>query len=121
MQGDAITIATQNVRSLGQGFIGRRKRKEIKTLFKLTTHPANILLLQETKSPEAACLKQARFIESKGGSSLWNEVTFSAQSGRFKGGTGIILSERTTTLVSHHGILYPGRAQFIVLNINAQL
>lgn len=56
----------------------------------------DILLLQEIKLPEAACLKQARFIEFKGGTSLWNEGSFSAQTGRFKGGTGIILSERLT-------------------------
>jgi hypothetical protein len=32
-----MTIATQNVRCLGQGLAGRRKRKELKNLFKHTT------------------------------------------------------------------------------------
>lgn len=121
MQGITLNIATQNSRSLGQGFLGQRKRKEIKSLFKNTNPTTDILLLQEVKLPEAACLKQARFIEFKGGSSLWNEGTFSAHSGRFKGGTGIVLTESMATCVTHHGILYPGRAQYVILNLNPQL
>ena len=78
MKGERFTIATQNVRCLGQGFTGRKKRKEIKDFFRQTTPPTDILLLQEVKLPEEACLKQARFIEAKGGSSLWNEGNFSA-------------------------------------------
>ena len=85
MKGDKITIATQNAGGLGQGLAGRRKRKELKTLFQLTTPPTEILLLQEVKLSEEACLKQARYIEFRGGTSLWNEGSFSAQSGRFKG------------------------------------
>ena len=118
MKGDKLTIATQNVRSLGQGLAGRRKRKEIKNFFKLTTPTTDILLLQETKLPEEACLKQARYIEFRGGTSLWNESSFSAQSGRFKGGTGIVLSERIAAAVTHHGILYPGRAQYITIRLS---
>ena len=94
MKGDKLTIATQNARGLGQGLAGRRKRKELKNIFKLTTPSTDILLLQEIKLPEEACLKQARYIEFRGGTSLWNEGSFSAQSGRFKGGTCIVLSER---------------------------
>jgi exonuclease III len=121
MKGDKLTIATQNVRCLGQGFIGRRKRQEIKDIFKHTKPMTDILLLQEVKLPEAACLKQARFLEFKGGASLWNESTFSAQSGRFQGGTGIILTERLAQVVTNHGVLYPGRAQYVTLNLSARL
>lgn len=115
---EEITIFTQNTRSLGRGFQGRRKRKEIKSISLHTTPITDILLLQETKLPEAACLNQARFIETKGGSSLWNEAAFSAQTGRFKGGTAIVLSARMAAAVTHHGILYPGRAQYVVLHIS---
>ena len=87
MIGDKLTIATQNVRGLGQGLAGRRKRKELKSLFQLTTPPTEILLLHEVKLSEEACLRQARYIEFRGGTSLWNEGSFLAQSGRFKGGT----------------------------------
>jgi hypothetical protein len=87
MKGDRLTIATQNTRWLGQGFAGRRKRREIKDIFKHTAQPTNILLLQEIKIPEATYLKQAHFVEFKGGSCLWNENSFSAQIGRYKGGT----------------------------------
>jgi endonuclease/exonuclease/phosphatase family metal-dependent hydrolase len=121
MKGEEITIATQNTRGLGQGFNGRRKRREIKNIFKNTTPKADILLLQETKLPEEASLKQARFVEFRGGSSLWNEASFSAQSGRFTGGTGIVLSERMSMAITHHGILFPGRAQYVVLNLSTRL
>ena len=121
MQAESIMIATQNTRSLGRGFLGRKKRKEIKNLFYNTTPPTDVLLLQEVKLPESACLKQARFVEFKGGSSLWNKGTFSAHSGRFKGGTGIVLSPRMASRVTHHGILYPGRMQYIVVNITPQV
>lgn len=121
MKGDKLTIATQNVRGLGQGLARRRKRKELKNTFKLTTPPTEILLLQETKLPEDACLQQARYIEFRSGTSLWNEGSFSAQTGRFKGGTGIVLSERIAAVVTHHGILYPGRAQFVTLRLSSSL
>lgn len=112
MKGDRLTIATQNVRGLGQGFAGKRKRQELKDLFKHTTPPADVILLQETKLPEAASLNQARFMEQKGGISLWNEAPFSAHSARYKGGTGMIISERLATNLTNHGVVYPGRAQF---------
>ena len=121
MIGEPITIATQNTRSLGKGFTGRRKRKEVKALFRQTTPSTDILLLQEIKIPEAACLHQARFIEFKGGTSFWNEVAFSAQTGKFKGGTAIVLASSMASKATHHGILYPGRAQYVVLNINTQV
>ena len=121
MKGDKLTIAIQNARGLGQGLAGRRKRKELKILFQNTTPPTDILLLQEVKLSEEACLKQARYIEFRGGTSLWNEGSFSAQLGRFKGGTGIVLSERTSALVTHHGILYPGRAQYVVMRLSSLL
>lgn len=114
-------IATQNTRGLGQGLVGRRKRKDLKNLFRFTTPSTDILLLQEIKLPEEACLKQARYIEFRGGTSLWNEGSFSAQTGRFKGGTGIILSERLASSVTHHGILYPGRAQYVVFQLIPRL
>ena len=121
MKGEEITLATQNTRGLGQGFFGKRKRKEIQNLYKNTTPKTDILLLQETKLPEDASLKQARFVEFRGGSSLWNEATFSASTAKYKGGTGIILSERMAISVTHHGILFPGRAQYVVINLSPRL
>ena len=87
MKGEKLTVATLNVRCLGQGFIGRRKRKDIKDIFKYTTHPTDILALHEVKLPKIACMKQARFIEPKGGTSFLNEGTFSVQTCRFTDGT----------------------------------
>jgi exonuclease III len=121
MKGDKITVATQNARGLGQGFTGRRKRQEIKDIFKRTTPPTDILLLQETKVPELSSLKQARFLEFRGGSSLWNEATFSAHSARFKGGTGMILSEHMASIITNHGVLYPGRAQYATFQLSQNL
>ena len=116
-----MTISTQNTRSLGRGFFGKRKRKEIKSVYLHATPITNILLLQEVKLPEIDCLKQAKCIETRGGTSMWNEAQFSAQTGRFKGGTGIVLTAKMAKVVTHHGILYPGRAQYVVLNISPTL
>ena len=121
MKGDRITIASQNTRGLGKGFPGSRKRRDIKNLFTQTTPATDILLLQEVKLPEEACLKQARFIELRKGISLWNEGSFSARTTRFKGGTCIILSERMAGQVTNHGVLFPGRAQFVTIKLSSAL
>ena len=121
MKGDKITIATQNTRGLGQGLAGHRKRREIRDLFKQTSPPTDILLLQEVKLPEVACLKQARNVEFKKGVSLWNEGSFSARTTRYKGGTGIILSEQMANFITGHGVLYPGRAQYITIRLSQNL
>lgn len=52
---------------------------------------------------------------------MWNEGSFSAQSGRFKGGTGIVLAEQIASSITHHGILYPGRAQYVVVKLSQLL
>jgi exonuclease III len=106
---------------MGQGFIGRKKPKEIITLFKHTTPTTDVLLLQEVKLPETACIKHANFIELKGGSYLWNEGSFSAQSGKYTGGTGNVFSAKMAAVVTHHGVLFPGRAQYVVLDIHPNL
>jgi len=121
MKADRITIATQNVRCLGQGFHKNMKRRELKDLFKQTTPPTDILLLQETKLPEIACLKQGRFIEFKNGSSLWNEGSFLARTTRLKSGTNIILSEKMVSSFTGHGVLYPRRTQFVTIQLSANL
>ena len=121
MKGDKITIGSQNTRGLGHGFVGHRKRREIKDIFKQTTPPTDILLLQETKLPESACLKQARSIEFRKGTSLWNEGFFSARTTRFQGGTGIILAEHIASAVTSHGVLYPGRAQYVTIKLSRNL
>lgn len=121
MKGERLTLATQNVRCLGQGFIGNKKRKELKEIFTRTTPTTDILLLQETKLPEDVCLKQAHFIEFRNGTSFWNEGSFSARTTRFKGGTGIVLAERLIDSVTGHGVLYPGRAQFVTLQLSSGL
>ena len=118
---EEVTISTQNTKYLGRGFLGRRKRKEIRSVFSQTTPSTDVLLLQETKLPEEASMKQARFVEMKGGTSLWNEASFSAQTCRFRGGTCIVLSPKMSKLVTSHGILYPGRAQYVVLKISPTL
>ena len=107
MKGDKITIATQNTRGLGQGVAGNKKRRELKDLFKNSTPSTDILLLQEIKLSEEACLKQARFVEFRKGISFWNEASFSARTTKYKGGTGIIVADRLVTSIKSHGVLYP--------------
>ena len=82
--GEEITLATYT-RSLGRGFLGRRKRKEIRSIYRQTSPATNVLLLHETKLPKAAW-----FVETQGGINFWNEDAFSAHSGCFKRGTRIV-------------------------------
>ena len=114
-------IATHNTRGLGHGFTGHRKRREIRDLFRQTNPPTDILLLQEVKLPEAACLKQARNVEFRRGISLWNESSFSARTTRYKGGTWIIIAEHLTSAITGHGVLYPGRTQYITIKLSQNL
>lgn len=101
--------------------MGKRKRKEIQDLFKNATPKAEVLLLQETKASEEASLKQARFVETRGGTSLWNEASFPARTTKYTGGTCIVISERLALAVTHHGVLFLGRAQFVVINLSSRL
>jgi hypothetical protein len=71
---------------MGQGFTGNRIKEELRDILKQTTPPTNIFLLQESKLLEMASFKQARFIEFKRGSNLWNKGSFSASTTCFKGG-----------------------------------
>lgn len=121
MKGDKLTIATQNTRGLGQGFTGNKKRRELRDLYRNSTPAVDVILLQEIKLLEAACLKQAKFIETRKGISFWNEGSFSARTTKIKGGTGIIISERLVDNIKDHGVLYPGRAQFVTLQLSTDL
>ena len=78
-------------------------------------------MLQEIKLPEEACLKQARFIEFRKGTSFWNEGSFSARTTRYKGGTCIIVADRLASSIISHGVLYPGRAQYITVHLSPTL
>ena len=119
MKGDKLTIATHNTRGLGHGFAGHRKRREIRDLFKQTTPPTDILLLQEVKLPEVACLKQTRTIEFRKGVNLWNEAL--CKNNQVQRGTCIIISEQLTNSIMSHGVLYLGRTQFITLKLSPNL
>ena len=121
MKGDKITIASQNTRGLGHGLAGHRKRRDIRDLFTNSNPTTDILLLQEVKLPEAACLRQANKVEFRRCTNFWNEGSFSARTTRFKGGTCIVLTEQMANIMTGHGVLYPGRAQYITLKLNESL
>ena len=121
MKGDKITIASQNTRGLGHGLAGHRKRRDIRDLFTNSNPTTDILLLQEVKLPEAACLRQANKVEFRRGTNFWNEGSFSARTTRFKGGIGIVLTEQMANIMTGHGVLYPGGAQYITLKLSESL
>ena len=52
---------------------------------------------------------------------LTNLQSFSARTTRYKGGTCIILSEQMANSIMGHGVLYPGRAQYITIRLSQNL
>jgi hypothetical protein len=55
------------------------------------------------------------------GSFFWNEAQYSARSDSFKGGTGILTSPTLSAHTLEHGIIVPGRAQFITFQLTNEL
>ena len=102
-----LVMALYNVRNLGQGSEGVRRRKDIKNFFTHTMPRAEILLLQEHHFGADDCEAKTRRIEFKGGAGLWN-ATFNAATGRFTGGTAILTSARILQSLEHHGVIVAG-------------
>lgn len=89
-----LTIATQNIRSLGQGLLGVRKRKEFRDYIDKSNPQLGLILLQEHHMHLDDCLRMTHQLDYKGGVSLWNNALFNAEGGRFKAGTGILIGAK---------------------------
>lgn len=115
MTSDQLVILTYNVQCLGHDMEGLRKRREIAdTIGKLKPKP-DVVLFQEHRFVQADCISKTKQFNFLRGSHFWNETVYSASADSFKGGTTILLSSRVSDRIIDHGIITPGRAQFILL------
>lgn len=110
-----LTLTSLNVQGLGRDIIGVRKRREIRDFFQKSQPKPEIILVQEHKLSLEEGKRHTKQIEFARGVSLWNEATYCAQKDSFKGGTGILLSEKIASLICEHGVIMKGRVQYVTL------
>lgn len=113
-----ITLASWNVRSLGQGIQGVRKRCDIRNFLRRAEPQPDILLFQEHCYPLEDCFQLTQQLQFKGGTSIWNNALFTAEGNRFFAGTGVSLSCPLTERLVSSGVIVEGCAQYLVLDIN---
>jgi hypothetical protein len=66
-------------------------------------------------------LENTSQIYYRGGIDLWNSSKYSAITGKYSGGTGILLNDRLTSLIEEYQVIIPSRAQHVTLRISPQL
>lgn len=115
-----MSIASMNVRSLGQGLHGARKRCEVRDFLRRTTPQVEILLLQEHCYSLEDCLDKTHQLHFQHGASYWNNALYSANGNKFHAGTAISLSRKFAELVIHTAAPIEGRANYVILNVNGQ-
>ena len=115
-----LTLASWNIRSLGQGVHGARKRCGVRAFLRRATPHTEILLLQEHCYSLEDCLKLTTQLNFNGGDSFWNIALYIAEGNKFHAGTGILVSQNFVSKIVAKGILVDGRAQYIVLETNKQ-
>lgn len=110
-----LTISTLNIQGMGKSLEGTRKRRETKEFLQKVTPRPEIALIQEHKFSLQECIKKSNQLGFTNGTTLWSEATYSANKDSFKGGVGILLSSRMASLVCEHGVIEPGRAQYVTV------
>jgi len=108
----ALTLASLNVRGLRGG---TPKPKEIKAWFASLPTPPQIVFIQEHHLEKEDARSSAKGIEFWHGSSFWNEGIPMGRSERTSAGTAILVDKAIAPLITTHGTLIEGRAQFITL------
>jgi len=77
--------------------------------------PPQIILLQEHHLGKVDARDPARGVEFWQGESLWNEGVPVGPSQRISVGTTILVDKTISPLITDHGTLVEGRAQFVTL------
>jgi len=114
-----LTCLSYNVRSLGLGKKGVRKRSDIRNYLKNAEPRLEIILLQETHFGIRDCLTSTSQLHLKGGKQFWNEARYSAATGKYTRGTAIIVAERLVPFIEEHGVIIGSRAQYITFRFSS--
>jgi len=116
-----LTCLTYNVRSLGQGQQGARKRRDLRNFTNHLEPKPEIILLQEIHMGIRDCMAHTLQLRFKGGREFWNESTYSASTGKYKGGTGILIAERLIPFIEENGVMVGSRAQYIMFRFTPNI
>lgn len=115
-----LSIGSWNVRSLGQGLQGTRKRSEIKSFLTRQVPQCEIILLQEHCFSMEDCLDSTQQLHFRGGCSFWNNALYTATGDKYHAGTALLLSKTFKDRITGKGAPVEGRAQFVTLVVNKQ-
>lgn len=110
---DQSALVTLNVQSLGRVSEGLRKRREIKELLPKTIPKPDVVLIQEHKYVLQECLTKTKHLDFLKGATLGNKASCSATEDLYKEGIGFLLSPEIAASITAHGIISPGRVQYI--------
>lgn len=118
---EPISLASLNVRCLGRGLAGVRKRRKMKELFARVTPRPDILFLQEHKYSLEECQIRAQKVDFLRYTSRWSDTSYSAARDSFTGGIGMLLSKKLAEQICEHGVIDSGRAQYVTLQLSHNL
>jgi exonuclease III len=107
-----LTLTSLNVRGLRGG---KSKPKEIKAWLASLPTPPQIVLIQEHHLGKEDAQGAAKGMEFWRESAFWNEGIPLGRSHRVSAGTAILVDKAIAPLITAHGTLMEGRAQFITL------
>jgi exonuclease III len=107
-----FTLASLNVRGLRGG---TTKPKKIKVWLASLPTPPQIVFIQEHHLGKEDTQDAAKSIKFSQGISFWNEGIPMGRSQRISAGTAILVDKATAPLITTHGTLIEGHAQFITL------
>jgi endonuclease/exonuclease/phosphatase family metal-dependent hydrolase len=107
-----LTIVSLNVRGMK---VKKTKPKQVKAWLSSLPTPSHVILLQEHHLGKVEAQDPIRGVELWQGESYWNEGIPMGRSQRISAGTAILVDKSISLLITDHGTLVEGRAQFITL------
>ncbi len=105
-------MVSLNVRGMK---VKKTKPKQVKAWLASLSTPPQIILLQEHHLGKVDARDPARGVEFWQGESFWNEGVPVEPSQRISVGTVILVDKTISPLITDHGTLVEGRAQFVTL------
>ncbi len=105
-------MVSLNVRGMR---VKKIKPKQVKAWLSSFPTPPQIILLQEHHLGKVEAQDPARGVEFWQGESYWNEGVLMGRSQKINVGTAIFVDKTISPLITDHGILVEGHAQFITL------
>lgn len=114
-------ILSYNVRSFGSRKQGVKKRCDIRTYIRRADSKPELILLQEIHLGIRDCVTQTSQLHFKGGKEFWNKSKYMAETGKYRGGTGILVAERLIPYIEDHGVLISSRVQYITFRFSPSM